>query len=234
MTLSGSLPVLSEDYQVISSNLNSQICEETPGREEKVCCRTNEDELVSLFLFLNSIRLQQFSELNNDSGLFYYWVISDEDQQGLPRWQVVSQEKLPLDGTPRFHLLAIFVTKLFIKKNVSKHNSSRNVCKWNVSVFDSNEFCGGVVVDSRSSKVLKEVEILYIWRCKILYRFVLTARHCIIREGFKMTTLSQLLNGKSLLNSWWDIFKSFPKRCPCYYQRRDWSECKDTCLVKLR
>ena len=44
----GSLPVQSEDYKKISSNLNSQICVKASiSSEEKVCCRNDDDGGVS-------------------------------------------------------------------------------------------------------------------------------------------------------------------------------------------
>ena len=56
--LSDLLSFFSDKYQEISSNLDSQICEETPGREEKVCCRLNQVTPVSLVFLLNSFSLQ--------------------------------------------------------------------------------------------------------------------------------------------------------------------------------
>ena len=50
----GFLDYQSEDYQEISSKLDAQICEETPGQEEKVCCRREDgqvgDFLINFFL----------------------------------------------------------------------------------------------------------------------------------------------------------------------------------------
>ena len=56
--LSDLLSFLSDKYQEISSNLDSQICEETPGREEKVCCSLNQVTQVSLVFLLYSLSLQ--------------------------------------------------------------------------------------------------------------------------------------------------------------------------------
>ena len=42
----GFIDYQSGDYEVTSSKLDAQICEETPGQEEKVCCRADEDKQV--------------------------------------------------------------------------------------------------------------------------------------------------------------------------------------------
>ena len=43
---SGFIEYQSEEYDEISSKLDAQICEETPGQEEKVCCRADEGKQV--------------------------------------------------------------------------------------------------------------------------------------------------------------------------------------------
>ena len=63
--LSDLLSFLSDKYQEISSNLDSQICEEAPGREEKVCCSLNQVTQVSLVFLLNSLLLQYFCQRHN-------------------------------------------------------------------------------------------------------------------------------------------------------------------------
>ena len=83
--LSDLLSFLSDKYQEISSNLDSQICEETPGREEKVCCRLNQVTSVSLVFLLNSFSLQYLLQcltwLSHLACILSNSVISEKDQR---------------------------------------------------------------------------------------------------------------------------------------------------------